>query len=66
MPKRKQKYLVKDDTSVRVSPDPAEPDEWIHYAAGDVVSDPPKHADVEGWLASGHWELVTDEPEVSE
>ena len=50
-------YRVVDDTSVRASADPKDPDyeRWLHYAAGDTVTDPPKHADVEGWLESGHW-----------
>jgi len=62
MAKRKpRRYLVKDDTSVRVSPDPDAPDEWIHYLAGQTVSDPPKHADVEGWVKSGHWIPLDDE-----
>lgn len=65
MSRRQKRYLVKDDTSVRTSPDPDAPDEWIHFLAGDVVVDPPKHADVEGWLASGHWEIA-DEAEVSD
>ena len=56
-------YLVRNGTSVRKTIDPADPDEYIDYQPGDVVSDPPKHADVEGWLASGHWELI--EPEAS-
>ena len=66
MAKRKRTpraYRVESDTSVRRSADPDSPewDEWLHYAAGDVVTNPPEHADVDGWLASGHWIPIEDE-----
>ncbi len=67
MAKKKTKaYKVLSDTSVRVSADPADPDEWLHYPAGTVVTDWPAHADVEGWVASGHWEPVEDVPEAED
>lgn len=55
-------YRVLDDTSVRASTDPDSPDydRWLHFAAGQTVTDPPEHADVKGWLRSGHW--VETEP----
>lgn len=54
------KYRVHDGTSVRKSPDPksAQYDEWLHFEEGQVVSKWPAHADVEGWVASGHWAPV--------
>jgi hypothetical protein len=55
-----KQYLVVDDTSVRASDDPKSDDyeRWLHYAAGETVTDAPKHADVAGWLKSGHWTVV--------
>ena len=52
------RYRVVRGTSVRRSPKrgAAGFDEWIHYRPGDVVTDPPEHADVAGFLASGAWE----------
>lgn len=65
MTKRKR-YRVIDDTTVRASPDPEAPDEWIQYPAGSEVSEVPKHADVEGWVASGHWLPITEPAEPEE
>lgn len=50
-------YLVVDDTSVRASNDPKSDDyeRWLHYAAGETVTEWPAHADVAGWVDSGHW-----------
>lgn len=52
-------YRVLADTSVRVSIDPDAPEfnEWVQFLEGDVVSstDVPAHADIKGWVKSGHW-----------
>lgn len=60
MAKRKAKagsYQVVDGTSVRLSTDPTSPDfeTWLHWSPGDVATHWPEHADVAGWVASGHW-----------
>lgn len=57
MTKKAKTYRVVDDTSVRVSNDPESPDyeNWLHFLAGETVTDWPAHADVEGWVESGHW-----------
>ncbi len=57
MAKKKHSYRVIADTSVRGHPDKKHPDyeTWIDFPAGTVVTDPPEHADVKGWVESGHW-----------
>lgn len=65
MAKRKvTAYLVVADTSVRKSADPASPDwdNWLFYPAGTVAAEWPEHADVAGWLESGHWVPASDAP----
>ena len=66
MAKRKAKpgsYRVVDGTSVRLSNDPESPDyeTWLHWEAGDTVTEWPDHADVDGWVASGHWVPAEEE-----
>lgn len=65
MAKRKvTAYLVVDDTSVRASADPSSPDyeTWINYPAGTIAAEWPAHADVAGWIESGHWVPADDAP----
>ena len=53
----KGSYRVVDGTSTRVSADPDSPDyeRWVTWEPGDIATEWPAHADVEGWVASGHW-----------
>lgn len=55
--KKQKTYRVVDGTSVRKSNDPASADydEWLFWEPGDLVSEWPEHADVKGWIESGHW-----------
>ncbi len=50
-------YTVVDTTSVRVSNDPdnEDYDTWIHYEPGSHITSWPPHADIKGWVQSGHW-----------
>lgn len=65
MTKPKLTYRVLVDTSVRVSIDPDAPEfeEWVQFLTGDVVHEDevPDHADIKGWVKSGHWK-PTKEP----
>lgn len=58
--KRRGAYTVLDDTSTRLSNDPRSPGyhEWLHWSKGDVATEWPEHADVAGWVQSGHWQPV--------
>lgn len=62
MTKKPTAYLVVDDTSVRASNDPASEDyeRWLYFAAGETVTEWPEHADVKGWVKSGHWVPVKE------
>ena len=50
-------YTVADATSVRANPDPEHPDyeTFIDFAPGSHITSWPPHADVKGWVKSGHW-----------
>ena len=57
-------YRVLSDTSTRASPDPKSPEfeTWVHFRAGQKVSNWPEHAPVDEWVASGHWKAIEEKP----
>lgn len=61
MAKKKQagkSYLVVGRTSTRKSADPKSPgyETWVDFEPGMTVITWPKHAPVDEWVASGHWQ----------
>ncbi len=49
-------YLVVHGVSVRVSRDKGSPEyeQFLDWRPGATLDDYPEHADIDGWLASGH------------